>query len=105
MEVFLRKEAEIPGAHKIGAAISGPRIAGGLITDIRLFLNWRFSLSKVSSILGSMFGRVIMGYEIKDLRPFHPGKARSTVILQLHMLSQQNAGGYGLQAHLRDRPS
>ena len=27
MEVFLQKDTEILGAHKIGAAISGPRIA------------------------------------------------------------------------------
>ena len=27
----------MPGAHKIGAAISGPRIAGGKITDTRIF--------------------------------------------------------------------
>ena len=32
MEVFsCRKNAKIPGAHKIGAAISGPRIAGNKI--------------------------------------------------------------------------
>ena len=29
MELLLQKEQTIPGAHKIGAAISGPRIAGG----------------------------------------------------------------------------
>ena len=29
----------MPGAHKIGAAISGRRIAGGKITDTRIFLN------------------------------------------------------------------
>ena len=28
----------MPGAHKIGAAISGPRIAGGIFMDITLFL-------------------------------------------------------------------
>ena len=28
----------MPGAHKIGAAISGPRIAGGNFMDITLFL-------------------------------------------------------------------
>ena len=28
MEVFLQKEGIFPGAHKIGAVISGPRIAG-----------------------------------------------------------------------------
>ena len=35
MGVFLQKEPKMPGAHKIGAAISGPRIAGGRITGIR----------------------------------------------------------------------
>ena len=29
----------MPGAHKIGAAISGPGIAGGNFMDITLFLN------------------------------------------------------------------
>ena len=29
----------MPGAHKIGAAISGPRIAGGNFMDITLFLS------------------------------------------------------------------
>ena len=29
MGVFLQKEPKMPSAHKIGAAISGPRIAGG----------------------------------------------------------------------------
>ena len=28
----------MPGAHKIGAAISGPRIAGGKIMGMRIFL-------------------------------------------------------------------
>ena len=31
----------MPGAHKIGAAISGPRFAGGKIADMRLFLTKR----------------------------------------------------------------
>ena len=33
-----RKNAEILGAHKIGAAISGPRIADKNFTDTRIFL-------------------------------------------------------------------
>ena len=33
-----RKNQKVPGAHKTGAASSGPRIAGGQITDMRLFL-------------------------------------------------------------------
>ena len=43
LEVFLQKDPKIPGAHKIGAAISGPRIAGRKTTDIRLvlILDWR----------------------------------------------------------------
>ena len=32
----------MPATHKIGAAISGPRIAGGNFVDITLFLNWLF---------------------------------------------------------------
>ena len=38
MRVFQQKEQKMPGAHKIGAAISGPRIAGGNFKDITLFL-------------------------------------------------------------------
>ena len=38
MGVFQQKERKMPGAHKIGAAISGPRIAGRKVTDIGLFL-------------------------------------------------------------------
>ena len=34
MGVFQQKE---PGAHKIGAAISGPRITGGNFMDTRIF--------------------------------------------------------------------
>ena len=37
---FQQKEPKNPGAHKIGAANSGPRIAGGKIMDVRLFLIW-----------------------------------------------------------------
>ena len=33
-----RKSPKTPGAHKIGAAISGPRIAGGNFMDITFFL-------------------------------------------------------------------
>ena len=33
-----RKKQKMPGAHKIGAAISGPRITGGNFMDITLFL-------------------------------------------------------------------
>ena len=33
-----RKNTEILGAHKIGAAISGPRIADKNFTDTRIFL-------------------------------------------------------------------
>ena len=37
MEVFLQKEGKIPGVHKIGAPISGPRIADKNFTDTRIF--------------------------------------------------------------------
>ena len=36
MEFSRRKNAEILGAHKIGAAISGPRIADKNFTDTRI---------------------------------------------------------------------
>ena len=36
MGVSSRKNQEMPGAHKIGAAVSGPRIAGEHFTDMRL---------------------------------------------------------------------
>ena len=39
MEVSCRKNTEILGAHQIGAAISGPRIADKNFTDTRIFLN------------------------------------------------------------------
>ena len=35
---FLQKERIFPGVHKIGAAISGPRIADTNFTDTRIFL-------------------------------------------------------------------
>ena len=38
-----RKNQKMPGAHKIGAAMSGPRIAGGNFMDITLFLRVPFS--------------------------------------------------------------
>ena len=34
-----RKNQKMPGAHKIGAAISGPRITGGNFMDTTFFLN------------------------------------------------------------------
>ena len=40
MEVFLQKERIFSGAHKIGAAISGPRIADTNFADTRIFLNF-----------------------------------------------------------------
>ena len=36
---FLQKERIFPGVHKIGAPISGPRIADTNFTDTRIFLN------------------------------------------------------------------
>ena len=46
MEVFLQKEPKMPGAHKIGAAISGPRITGGDFMDITFFFS-DFSLRRL----------------------------------------------------------
>ena len=37
MEVFLQKDQKFLGGNKIGAAISGPGLAGRKITDVRLF--------------------------------------------------------------------
>ena len=42
-----RKNAEILGAHKIGAAISGLRIADKNITDTRFFFFFSDSLAKI----------------------------------------------------------
>ena len=39
MAFSCRKNAFFPGAHKIGAAISGPRIADTNFMDTRIFLN------------------------------------------------------------------
>ena len=39
-QVFLQKERIFPGAHKIGARISGPRIADTNSTDTRIFLKY-----------------------------------------------------------------
>ena len=60
--VFQQKEQKMPGAHKSGAAIFGPRLAGGKNTDMRLFLN-KFqqkvlkktgpTLSRIHSVAGS----------------------------------------------------
>ena len=33
----VQEKKRMPGAHKIGAAVSGPRIAGGKVTDMRFF--------------------------------------------------------------------
>ena len=41
--VFLQKERIFPGVHKIGAPISGPRIADTNFTDTRIFLSFTAS--------------------------------------------------------------
>ena len=46
MEGFPAERTEILGAHKIGAAISGPRIADTNFTDTRIFLKIRGYLRK-----------------------------------------------------------
>ena len=54
MEVFLQKEGIFPGVRKIGAAISGPRIADTNFADTRIYLKyyhsskyweWKFGVS------------------------------------------------------------
>ena len=44
-----RRKQKIPGAHKIGAAVSGPRVAGGKITDLSLFSSLRQTLCRKNS--------------------------------------------------------
>ena len=43
---FLQKERIFPGVHKIGAPISGPRIADTNFTDTRIFLKIAFVTTK-----------------------------------------------------------
>ena len=52
-----RKNAEIEGAHKIGAAISGPRIAEKNFTDTRLFFSSDFWIFKLT------FGAIFRGFK------------------------------------------
>ena len=56
MGVFQQKEPKMPGAHKIGAAISGPRIAGGNFMDTTLFLIQRLPTIARLAIPKSLFG-------------------------------------------------
>ena len=37
------------GSHKIGAAISGPRIAGGKIADTRIFRSLKHTMEEIKS--------------------------------------------------------
>ena len=46
---FLQKERIFPGVHKIGAPISGPRIADTNFTDTRIFLKSRSFVAVVVS--------------------------------------------------------
>ena len=48
MGFFLQRERIFPGIHKIGAAISGPRIADKRFTDTRAFLKNDFLLAELS---------------------------------------------------------
>ena len=51
-----RKSPKMPGAHKSGAAISGPRIAGRKITDISfVFFFLIFLLAKISLLFCAIF--------------------------------------------------
>ena len=42
-----RKNQKMPGAHKSGAAISGPRIAGGKLMDSRRFFSRKWVFVKL----------------------------------------------------------
>ena len=52
-----RTDAEILGAHKIGAATSGPRIADKNFTDTRIFLKNVKNRPKMSKIFSTIFAR------------------------------------------------
>ena len=52
--VFQQREPKMPGAHKICTAIFGARIAGGKITDMRLFLIFVLKFVR-SRVLGRDF--------------------------------------------------
>ena len=55
MAVFLQKEGIFPGVHKIGAAISGPRIADKNFTDTRIFLkNFREVLGTIPFLVSPL---------------------------------------------------
>ena len=57
MLVLQQKKPQMPGAHKIGAAISRPRIAGRKISDMRLvFWESRFSVDLFAE-KGTVFRR------------------------------------------------
>ena len=53
MEVSSRKNQKMPGAHKLGAVISGPRITGRHFMDTRFF----FSTALESVVFG--YGRSV----------------------------------------------
>ena len=57
MGVFQQKEPKMPGALKIGAAISGLRIAGGKITDMRFFLTYNWGIRASTSTVAALFSR------------------------------------------------
>ena len=58
MEDFLQKERRILGAHKIGAAISGPRIADKNCTDTRIFSEKKTSFVSTAPLLKEVSEKV-----------------------------------------------
>ena len=73
-----RKNPKMPGAHKIGAAISGPRITDGNFMDATLFLNWvKSDVSPVSSKFWNTPGQIALClHSVKPVSPQHRGHHR-----------------------------
>ena len=61
-----RKNASFPGAHQIGAAISGPRIADTNFTDTRIFLKIQKSAEHPSSPCASSFRGCVLNLSEAD---------------------------------------
>ena len=65
--VFLQKERIFPSAQKIGAAISGPRIADTNFTDTRIFLIMGLFRGAVSTMAGCTKQPVSLNGPLSDL--------------------------------------
>ena len=66
--VFLQKERIFPGVHKIGAAISGPRIADTNFTDTRIFLTYDKSLA-IAFVCGRRSEKTLRFLQQKGFEP------------------------------------